>query len=116
VQPEGELRQVPIESIRLSPFNARRALDGKSLTELSSSIEQQGLIEPIILRPKGRTYEVIAGTRRFLAAKKAGMKAITAAQERTYALLLGLELMSARATELRVVRIDLAAVRTCCRQ
>jgi ParB family chromosome partitioning protein len=74
----GELRQVPIESIRLSPFNARRALDGKSLTELSSSIEQQGLIEPVILRPKGRGYEVIAGTRRFLAARKAGMKAITA--------------------------------------
>jgi ParB family chromosome partitioning protein len=59
-------------------FNARRALDGKSLSELSSSIEQQGLIEPVILRPQGRSYEVVAGTRRFLAARKAGMKAITA--------------------------------------
>jgi ParB family chromosome partitioning protein len=78
VQPEGELRQVPIENIRLSAFNARRALDGKSLTELSSSIEQQGLIEPVIVRPQGRSYEVVAGTRRFLAARKAGMKAITA--------------------------------------
>jgi ParB family chromosome partitioning protein len=78
VQPKDELRQVPIESIRLSAFNARRALDGKSLSELSSSIEQQGLIEPVILRPKGRAYEVIAGTRRFLAARKAGMKTVTA--------------------------------------
>jgi ParB family chromosome partitioning protein len=77
-QPESGLRQVPIESIKLSPFNARRALDGKNLDELSSSIEQQGLIEPVILRPQGRSYEVVAGTRRFLAARKAGLKAITA--------------------------------------
>jgi hypothetical protein len=78
VQREGEVRQVPIESIRLSRFNARRALDGKNLNELSSSIEQHGLIEPVILRPQGRAYEVVAGTRRFLAARKAGIKAITA--------------------------------------
>jgi ParB family chromosome partitioning protein len=78
VQRESELRQVSIKSIRLSPFNARRALDGKNLSELSSSIERQGLIEPVILRSQGRAYEVVAGTRRFLAARKAGMEKIPA--------------------------------------
>ena len=47
-----------------------RRIDGKSLNELSSSIEQHGLIEPVILRPRGGAYEVVAGTRRFLAARK----------------------------------------------
>jgi len=78
VQLEGELRQIPIESIRLSKFNARRVVDGKSLSELSSSIEQHGLIEPVILRPRGGAYEVVAGARRFLAAKRVGMEEITA--------------------------------------
>lgn len=58
VKLKGELRQVPTESIRLSAFNARRALDGKSFNELSSSIEQHGLIEPVVLRPQGGAYEV----------------------------------------------------------
>jgi ParB family chromosome partitioning protein len=78
VQLEGELRHVPIESIRLSTFNARSTIDGKSLSELSSSIEQHGLIEPVILRPRGGAYEVVAGTRRFLAAKRIGMRKVPA--------------------------------------
>ena len=77
-QLDGELRHVPVESIRLSKFNARRRIDGKSLNELSSSIEQHGLIEPVILRPLGGTYEVVAGTRRFLAARKIGMRNVPA--------------------------------------
>jgi len=78
VQLKGELRQVPIESIRPSTFDARRTIDGKSLSELSLSIEQHGLIEPVILRPRGGAYEVVAGTRRFLAARRVGMKEIPA--------------------------------------
>lgn len=78
VQLEGELRHVPIESIRLSAFNARRAIDGRNLSDLSSSIEQHGLIEPIVLRPQDDAYEVVAGTRRFLAARKVGMKRVPA--------------------------------------
>jgi len=75
---EDELKHVPVESIRISKFNAKRRIDGKSLNELSSSIEQHGLIEPIILRPLGGDYEVVAGTRRFLAARKVGMRKIPA--------------------------------------
>jgi ParB family chromosome partitioning protein len=75
---EDELRHVPIESIRLSKFNSKRRIDSKSLNELSSSIEQHGLIEPVILRPLGGAYEVVAGTRRFLAARKVGMRKVPA--------------------------------------
>ena len=75
---EDELKHIPVESIRLSKFNAIRRIDGKSLDELSSSIEQHGLIEPVILRPLGGAYEVVAGTRRFLAARKVGMRKVPA--------------------------------------
>lgn len=77
-QSEDELRQVPIESIRFSTFGTRKAVDDKTLSELSSSIEQHGLVEPVILRPQGEAYEVVAGTRRFLAARRVGMKEIPA--------------------------------------
>jgi ParB family chromosome partitioning protein len=73
-----EFRYVPIERIQLSRFTARKTIDDKSLRELASSIDEHGLIEPIILRPIGSSYEVVAGTRRFLAAKKIGLKAIPA--------------------------------------
>jgi len=69
---------VPVERIKLSKFTVRKTLDDRSLGELSSSIEQHGVIEPVILRPSREAYEVVAGARRFLAAKRSGLKSIPA--------------------------------------
>jgi ParB family chromosome partitioning protein len=77
-QSNSKLRFVPVEDISLSKFTARETIDDKSLAELSSSIEQHGLIEPVILRTKNGNYEVVAGTRRYLAAKRIGLKTLPA--------------------------------------
>ena len=77
-QAKIEFRHVPIESIRLGRITARNRLDDKSLAELSLSIENLGLIEPVILRPRNRGYEVVAGMRRVLAAQQIGLKTIPA--------------------------------------
>jgi len=75
---QSELMHIPIEKIRPSKFRARKESEEKGLVELSSSIEQHGLIEPIILRPKDGEYEIVAGMRRFLAAKRLGLRTIPA--------------------------------------
>lgn len=77
-QSKSEFRHVPVERIKLSRFTARKTIDEKSLRELASSIDEHGLIEPIILRSIGNNYEVVAGTRRFFAAKRIGLKTIPA--------------------------------------
>ncbi len=51
-------------------------LDQETLKELADSIAQHGVIEPILVEKDGDTYRVIAGIRRFLAAKLAGLKEV----------------------------------------
>ena len=75
---EREFKYIPVERIHLSRFTARKTIDGQSLRELASSIDQHGLVEPVILKPTDNNYEVVAGTRRFLAAKRIGLKTIPA--------------------------------------
>jgi len=81
-QPRREFKQVPIESIRPSEFRARGRIEDEHLEELSSSIEEHGLIQPVILRPRSGSYEVVAGTRRYLAAKRIGIKTLPALVEK----------------------------------
>jgi len=56
----------------------RKTFDEKSIKELSDSIKEQGIINPITIRPYGKKYTIIAGERRFLAARQAGLKKIPA--------------------------------------
>lgn len=69
-------RRVPIEQIRPSPRNPRRTFADEDLSELSQSIKERGIIQPIVVRAlKGQrdSYEIIAGERRWRAAQKAGL-------------------------------------------
>ena len=69
-------RRVPIEQIRPSPRNPRRTFADEDLSELSQSIKERGIIQPIVVRAlKGQRdfYEIIAGERRWRAAQKAGL-------------------------------------------
>jgi ParB family chromosome partitioning protein len=69
-------RKVPIEFIKANPRNPRRTFTDAELGELSDSIKQHGVIQPIVVRPmKGATdrYEIIAGERRWRAAQRAGL-------------------------------------------
>jgi len=65
-----------IDKIVTTGLNPRRDFDVKSLEELSLSIREQGVLEPLIVRQKGKTYELVSGERRLKAAKMAGLKAV----------------------------------------
>tara|TARA_B100000886_G_scaffold117565_1_gene79057 strand:+ start:391 stop:1248 length:858 start_codon:yes stop_codon:yes gene_type:complete len=69
---------VKINNIKPNPDQPRRDFDKKSLEELSLSIKNKGVITPITLRKSGKHYEIVAGERRWRAAKKANLKSIPA--------------------------------------
>ena len=73
-----EVRQIPIEEIIPNRFQPRINFDEKSLEELSSSIKQHGIIQPLVLRPLGDKFEIIAGERRYKAATLAGLTTVPA--------------------------------------
>ncbi len=76
--PSGATRQIALERLHPSPLNPRRQFDAAKLQELAESILAQGLIEPIVVRRTPRQdegeYEIVAGERRWRAAKLAGWK------------------------------------------
>jgi ParB family transcriptional regulator, chromosome partitioning protein len=68
--------QVDIDKISPSPFQPRRVFDEIKLQELAMSIRNQGIIQPLVVRPKGERFELIAGERRWRAAMKAGLSTV----------------------------------------
>jgi len=60
---------IDVKKIDPSPFQVRKYFDEDKQKELAESIKREGLIEPIVVRRKGRRYEVIAGERRFRAVR-----------------------------------------------
>ena len=72
------VNRVKINNIKPNPNQPRRDFDKKSLEELSLSIKSKGVITPITLRKSGEHYEIVAGERRWRAAKKANLKSIPA--------------------------------------
>lgn len=67
-------RRVPIEFIRANPRNPRRMFADSELDELTASIRERGIIQPIVVRARGADdYEIIAGERRWRAAQRAGL-------------------------------------------
>lgn len=68
------IRNIPMEKIIANEFQPRK--DMGELNELMESIKEIGIIEPVIVRPRDGNFEIIAGERRFRAAKLAGLKEI----------------------------------------
>lgn len=75
---EGELRTLPISSIRPNPWQPRQVFEPEQLEQLAASIKAQGLLQPVVVRPAGDGYELIAGERRWRAAGLAGLTHIPA--------------------------------------
>ena len=69
-------RRAPIENLRPNPRNPRRMFTDAELDELSVSIRERGIIQPIVVRPSGGRYQLVAGERRWRAAKLAGLETI----------------------------------------
>lgn len=78
MQMENTVLQVPIEDIIPNRFQPRLSFDDSSLNDLASSIKQHGIIQPLVLRRKNDKYEIIAGERRYKAARMAGLITVPA--------------------------------------
>lgn len=74
----GALREIAVASISANPFQPRRSFDDTALAELTSSIEASGLLQPIVVRPVGSRYELIAGERRWRAVQRLGWSKVPA--------------------------------------
>jgi len=68
-----QVASLPIADIQPNPLQPRSVFDSTRLEELANSIQQNGIIQPILVRRKGSHYELIAGERRLRAAKLAGL-------------------------------------------
>jgi ParB family chromosome partitioning protein len=66
-------RKAPIEKLKPNPRNPRRSFTEAELEELTSSIKERGIIQPIVVREAGDDFEIIAGERRWRAAQRAGL-------------------------------------------
>ena len=67
----GRSRRLPVEMLVPNPDQPRRHFDDTALAELAISIREKGVIQPLIVRPKGEVYEIVAGERRWRAAQRA---------------------------------------------
>src|SRR3990170_7264196 len=73
---ENSQFEVAVEKIAPSPLQPRRVFDEAKIEELASSIRHQGIIQPLVVRPNGEQFELIAGERRWRAAMKAGLSRV----------------------------------------
>ena len=79
IAPAAAINEINIDKIEVNPFQPRKTFDEESLRELSSSIREIGIIQPITVRKiNGDAYQLITGERRFKAAIMAGLESIPA--------------------------------------
>lgn len=85
--PDKELHkyvvELDFETIVPNPFQPRHNWNDEQLQELASSIKENGVLQPIIVRPNNGKYEIVAGERRFRASQLAGLKKIPAMVRKT---------------------------------
>ncbi|MDJ0511905.1 MAG: ParB/RepB/Spo0J family partition protein [Methyloceanibacter sp.] len=72
--PTDDQRTVALSALKASSFNPRRDFASEQLEELAASIRERGLVQPLVVRPKGANkYEIVAGERRWRAAQRANL-------------------------------------------
>ncbi len=64
-----ELRHIPFPKLKLSPVNMRHAKKAPDVSDLLPSVRARGVLVPLLVRPDGKSFEVVAGRRRYFAAK-----------------------------------------------
>ena len=69
--------EIELKKIQPNRLNPRLEFTKAGLDELADSIKQVGLLEPIIVRPRGNEYEVVVGERRYRAAQQAGLDKVS---------------------------------------
>ena len=66
----GAVQMIPVAGIEPHPGQPRRIFQEETLLELAASIEARGVIQPIVVRPHGHRFQIVAGERRWRAAQK----------------------------------------------
>ncbi len=75
----GAMQSIAIDRIRPGKYQPRTRMDEAALAELADSIREQGIVQPILVRPvDGGRFEIVAGERRWRAAQRAGLKDVPA--------------------------------------
>lgn len=74
--PSDQASTAPIDSIDANPLQPRRVFQADRLAELAQSIRTNGIVQPLVVRSAGNRYQLIAGERRWRAAKLAGLDAV----------------------------------------
>lgn len=72
------IRPIPVDLIHPGTFQARRKFDPDALAELAASIAESGIVQPVVVRSDGESYELLAGERRWRASQIAGLHEIPA--------------------------------------
>ncbi|WP_342542595.1 ParB/RepB/Spo0J family partition protein [Paenisporosarcina sp. FSL H8-0542] len=72
------VEKVSVRDIKVNPYQPRKIFDETALAELTESIKEHGVLQPIILRRRDKSFEIVVGERRFRASKAAGLKEIPA--------------------------------------
>jgi len=78
IHSDNRIEYIAVSKLIVNPFQPRKIFNEEALQELAESIKEHGIIQPIVVRKKEKKYEIIAGERRFRAAKLAGLKEISA--------------------------------------
>jgi len=68
--------EVTPDRLQANPFQPRRGYDVATLDELAESIRQQGILQPLLVRPAGDNYQIVLGERRWRAAQQAGLETV----------------------------------------
>lgn len=75
---EAKIHNIPIKECRPNPYQPRKTFNADAIEELKTSIIEYGIIQPLILRKSIKGYEIVAGERRFRAAKEANLTEVPA--------------------------------------
>jgi ParB family chromosome partitioning protein len=75
-QPKEGLVHVRVDKIRSNPYQPRTKMDEEKLSELTASIQEKGIIQPVVVRQTGEEFELVAGERRLTAVKRLGWEKI----------------------------------------
>ncbi|MCM3387564.1 ParB/RepB/Spo0J family partition protein [Ureibacillus chungkukjangi] len=75
---EDQIEKIDLQKLVANPFQPRKTFEDDAIEELAESIKEHGIIQPIVVRKKGKKFEIVVGERRFRAAKLANLNEIPA--------------------------------------
>jgi len=72
----SDIQDIPISKIKENPYQPRKSFNEEKIRELAESIKENGIIQPLVVRPKDSYYQIVVGERRFRAAKLANLMTV----------------------------------------